>query len=186
MPLDVCRCIRRKDNSSLAEFELRLLSKVRGHIRSCQMFKDNGRYIKDDVDLIIEDNQLNANILAKYLSKYGRKCIKVINGYDALDYLSSRSPNIIWCDVKMPVMDGITFAKVAKDKYPHGMGYEGKIIGVTAYADSDTSLACMRAGMDGIVIKPYAKSDLLEHFTFHDPDPDPFPEIHQMGFSSSV
>ena len=40
------------------------------------------------------------------------------DGIDALEYMKDHKPDIIISDIKMPVMDGIEMAMIAKDYYP--------------------------------------------------------------------
>ena len=40
------------------------------------------------------------------------------DGVDALEYMKENRPDIIISDIKMPIMDGIEMAKIARDYYP--------------------------------------------------------------------
>ncbi len=41
------------------------------------------------------------------------------NGQAALDTIKETQPDIVFCDINMPVMDGITLLKTASHEYPH-------------------------------------------------------------------
>ena len=59
--------------------------------------------------LVVEDDR-NLNLaLVEILQAYNYSVMSAHNGRQALDVLKERLPDVIVCDINMPVMDGYTF-----------------------------------------------------------------------------
>lgn len=62
--------------------------------------------------LIIEDDPFHATILKKLLCSITKAHISICkNGREALAYLADTSPDVIFCDLYMPDMDGVEFIR---------------------------------------------------------------------------
>ena len=81
----------------------------------------------------------------------------VKNGQEALDQLLVQPFDIVFMDVQMPVMDGVTATKEIIRK----MGSNKPVIvAVTANAMGTDKQSYIEAGMDDYVSKPYTTSEL--------------------------
>lgn len=124
--------------------------------------------------LVVEDNAINQKILAQQLRKTG--CAKVHvadHGQDALELLSTTTffkyvgidqvpLSVILLDVEMPIMDGLTCARRIRElEQKHEIVRHVPIIGITANARVEQIAACIEAGMDEVVAKPFRVMDLL-------------------------
>ncbi len=81
--------------------------------------------------------------------KLGKSAIAE-NGKVAVEILKNESFPLVFMDVQMPVMDGLTATKIIRNE----LAYEGIIIGLSANAfqvDEDNGL---NAGMDYYLSKP--------------------------------
>jgi two-component system sensor histidine kinase/response regulator len=102
--------------------------------------------------LIAEDVSLNNKVLVGYLNKLGIKHISsVSNGLEALQIIQNNSFDIIFLDIKMPLMDGITcFQEINKlttlTKKPF-------ILATTAIVTTNPSIY-IEMGMDDYILKP--------------------------------
>lgn len=80
------------------------------------------------------------------------------SGPNALDVLESHKISVIVSDMRMPIMDGVTFLRKAKKMDPDAV----RVI-LSGYADKQT---VMRAVEDGdiwrFVVKPWNNEDLIE------------------------
>ena len=59
--------------------------------------------------LVVEDEEDIRNLLVEQLEELGYKVRKADNGAVGLQRVSEQMPDIIFVDVKMPVMDGFVF-----------------------------------------------------------------------------
>jgi two-component system, NtrC family, response regulator AtoC len=71
----------------------------------------------------------------------------------------SRHPDVVICDVMMPVMDGHEVLRRLRD-YPETAGVP--FLFLTARAEHDDRREGMRLGADDYLIKPYERTDLLD------------------------
>lgn len=114
--------------------------------------------IKGKVVLVVEDEPSLAFIFSEILQGEGIVTHVAGNGREALKLIESTVPNpdLILCDLSMPVMNGLDFIKAGLQKY-------GRlpVVMLTAHSDSETVNECMRLGAIDYVIKPF-DLDLLK------------------------
>lgn len=103
-----------------------------------------------DGHLIVDDLPSNRLVLSRMLKILKIPVDEAENGLDALKKISKRKYNIIWMDIKMPIMDGIESSKFMRKDF----GYKGPIYAVTAYTDSNTKKNCIDVGINKIIAKP--------------------------------
>ncbi len=109
--------------------------------------------------LLAEDNLSNQKVTLEILKKLGYRADAVVNGQEVLEAFERQPYDIIFMDVKMPVMNGIEAARKIRERWPDN---GPKIIAVTAYALHGDREKCLAAGMDGYIAKPVQKEDLEE------------------------
>ena len=80
------------------------------------------------------------------------------NGKEAVEKFSAQSDRIdlILMDLHMPDMDGMTACEKIR-----AQGYTVPIIAMTADVLADDRQACLAAGMNDCLVKPYKKEDLI-------------------------
>jgi len=66
-------------------------------------------------------------------------------------------PEIIFCDVDMPNMNGIEFAKEVKNLAP-----KAKLIMATSHADGPTVQELVKIGIAGYIVKPFDRQKVME------------------------
>jgi signal transduction histidine kinase/ActR/RegA family two-component response regulator len=112
--------------------------------------------------LIAEDNVVNQKVTASLLQKMGCDVKVAVNGRDALDRLGSGCFDVVLMDCHMPEMDGYEATK-----HLRAIGNRIPIIALTASAMEGEREACLAAGMDDYLAKPYQHEELqriLEHW----------------------
>lgn len=78
------------------------------------------------------------------------------NGEEFLNLLGTITADVVFMDLKMPVMDGIEATASAKQLYP-----ELTIIGFSSYENEDYVNKMMAAGANGYLLKSNDNYDLL-------------------------
>ena len=114
--------------------------------------------------LLVEDNELNAEISQFILETNGAKVIKADDGKKALDIFSSSATgkiSVILMDVMMPVMDGIS-ATSAIRLLERADAVKIPIIAMTANTYRDDVERALAAGMNAFVEKPVNADKLIE------------------------
>lgn len=66
--------------------------------------------------LIVEDVQTDLMILTSYLETLGWRVISAMNGEEALSYLSSNKPDIVFLDVVLPGRSGFEICRTIKSQ----------------------------------------------------------------------
>jgi len=114
---------------------------------------DKGTVIADMnlIALVAEDNHVNQMIITRIMDRFGITTVLVENGQLAIEAVdSAKKPfDLIFMDVQMPVMDGVTATKIIKSHTP-----DTPIIAITANTGEQDKQSYVQAGMDGIIGKP--------------------------------
>lgn len=106
--------------------------------------------------LLVEDNELNAEIAETLLGDEGAVITAVSDGRQAVDNFKSNPPgtyDAILMDVMMPVMDGITATKIIR-AMDRSDAKEIPILAMTANAFDEDAKSCIDAGMNAHLAKP--------------------------------
>lgn len=61
--------------------------------------------------LLVDDDPVFRRMTKGYLQKYGYQVIEAENGLDGLRKLRDHEPDLILCDLSMPVLNGIEFVE---------------------------------------------------------------------------
>lgn len=102
--------------------------------------------------LVVEDNQLNADILGHFLQDYGAKFDRVDNGQSAVEAYEDGVYDLILMDVMLPKMDGYEATEKILGKTRENPPVP--IVGVTAKVFRRDQVRCIEAGMVEVVHKP--------------------------------
>ncbi|MEC6797154.1 ATP-binding protein [Photobacterium sp. S4TG1] len=106
--------------------------------------------------LVVEDLKTNQMIIQLMLQKHDINVTIVDNGQAALDIIANKSFDIVLMDCRMPIMDGYCATKVLRKQ-----NFTKPIIALTAGTTTAEREACIDAGMDDILCKPYMAAELL-------------------------
>jgi CheY-like chemotaxis protein len=102
--------------------------------------------------LIVEDNEINAVILARMLTLLGYRSDIARSGADALEAVTRSGYTTILMDCQMPGMDGFTTTE--KLRAEPSAGPRIPVIAITATATTEDQARCLAAGMDDYLPKP--------------------------------
>jgi len=117
--------------------------------------------------LIVEDNPINAMVLAGMLTHMGLRSVEVGDGSQAVKALIEHRPDVVMMDINMPVMDGIA-ATAAIRRYEAQEGLAPvPIIAVTAHAMPGDEARYLEAGMNAYLSKPVLMPQLIALLETH-------------------
>ena len=117
--------------------------------------------LKEARILLVEDNVINQKIVVLSLEKLIRNIDIASNGKEALDKFGLSNYDLILMDIQMPVMDGFLATKKIRE-IEASTGSFTPIIAITANAMSGDREACLAAGMDDYISKPFQVDLLIE------------------------
>jgi len=109
--------------------------------------------------LVAEDNAVNEVLIVRVLEKLGHTPVVAHTGKEALALASSRKFDLVFMDVQMPEMDGLTATAAIREAEKAG-GPRLPIFAMTAHAMKGDRERCLEAGMDGYIAKPLRLSDI--------------------------
>ena len=120
--------------------------------------------------LLAEDNPVNRAVAQAMLDSYGCDFDVAVNGFEAVQAVRRRAYDIILMDCQMPEMDGLTAARQIRDmeskrqtksaRDTGGSRARLPIIALTANALAGDREACLAAGMDDYLAKPFTGAEL--------------------------
>jgi signal transduction histidine kinase/CheY-like chemotaxis protein len=109
--------------------------------------------------LVTDDNQENRDALAKILSDISVEVMVAKNGQEALDKVRTNRPDIVFMDIRMPLMDGLEATRRIFQEY----GRESlKIVAISASALKHERQMFLEEGFDDFIAKPFRFERICE------------------------
>ena len=109
--------------------------------------------------LIIDDAIHIRRLAARMLERVGFDTLEAGDGLKGLELLKQHKPDIVTCDISMPLMDGHEFLTAAKlDPAISNI----PIIVVTAVGQEGEAEKATEMGADAYLTKPFSSSNLIE------------------------
>ncbi|WP_054636585.1 response regulator [Thalassobacillus sp. C254] len=110
--------------------------------------------------LIVDDETLEREVLRDIVKKSNLNigiCLEAANGLTALEITKKNKIDLILMDIKMPILDGLSAAKMVKQIDPNI-----KIIFLTAYNEFDFALQTIKIGAEDFLLKPVRPKEVVE------------------------
>ena len=101
--------------------------------------------------LVIEDNPANLELMTYLLNAFGHATITATNGPEGVEAALRARPDLILCDLALPILDGFGVARRLKAE-PSLAGVP--LIAVTASAMVGDRDRVLTTGFDGYISKP--------------------------------
>jgi DNA-binding response OmpR family regulator len=112
------------------------------------------------VILIVDDDPDLAMIMRMILTHAGFEAHSCLSGQEALDWLATRTPDLILLDLMMPDINGFTILrKVRASESIKNL----PVVILTAKADQKTRQESQSAGADAFLTKPINSKSLIEY-----------------------
>jgi len=108
--------------------------------------------------LVVEDNEHVRSNISELLSNSGYKVAEAGNGLDALKSFNYEKPDLVLCDIMMPLMDGIEFYSVIRKS---DFMVNVPFIFLTAKADLELQNKAFNLGAEDYIVKPFESKNLL-------------------------
>jgi signal transduction histidine kinase/ActR/RegA family two-component response regulator len=113
--------------------------------------------------MVAEDNMVNQTVIEGILAKMGYQAHLVSDGQEAVDAFEGQFYDLIFMDIQMPEMDGLTATQKINEKF--GPRHRPIIIAMTANAMTGVREQYLDAGMDDYISKPFKLKDLQAALT---------------------
>ena len=101
--------------------------------------------------LVVDDDPVNADLLGYLLRAFGHDASLTLGGQEALRDAEAQLPDLVLCDIQMPVLDGYEVLRRLRANHRYD---DTRIVGVTALAMVGDRERVLAAGFDGYLSKP--------------------------------
>ena len=108
--------------------------------------------------LYVEDKLINQQVLSVMLEDKGCKIDLANNGQEGLEMANKKRYDLIFMDINMPVMDGLT----ASNKIKNNNKNTPPIIAITAYYDIIEESELENNGIVDVIAKPFNSKQVFE------------------------
>jgi PAS domain S-box-containing protein len=112
--------------------------------------------------LLVEDDDSISDLLLCLFSEMGIEVDQVKNGKEAVKYWQENFYDLIFMDLQMPIMDGLTATRlIREEEQTRQLQGRTKIIGLTANLREEIKKDCLKSGMDDYISKPFDLQNLI-------------------------
>ena len=108
--------------------------------------------------LLVEDNEMNRDMLARRLTRAGHSVMIAADGQQGIDLARSEAPDVVLMDMSLPVVDGWEATRRLR---AHAATAMLPIIALTAHAMEGDRDRALDAGCDDYDTKPIDLPRLL-------------------------
>lgn len=107
--------------------------------------------------LVVDDALFTRKVLREILEAEGCEVIEASNGREAVEKFKGERPNMVFLDVSMPQMDGLTTLQAIKciDK-------DAKVVMISAIGQSVTVQEAKKFGACDFIVKPFRPHQIRE------------------------
>lgn len=113
--------------------------------------------------LVVEDDHDTADFLTALLSEAGYQVEIAGDGPSALQWLDTKTPDLVLMDLMLPGVDGYTITEHIRSNALEAL----PIIMLTATGQANSKLRGFDAGADDFVVKPFLGEELLARIEVH-------------------
>ncbi|MCR4859273.1 MAG: sigma-54 dependent transcriptional regulator [Bacteroidales bacterium] len=106
--------------------------------------------------LIVDDERAIRNSLGEILGDEGYEVETAEDGVTALQKVEKEKFDVIFCDIKMPGMDGVEVLGKLME-----MGIDSAVVMISGHADIETAVDCIKKGAFDFVQKPLDLNRIL-------------------------
>lgn len=108
--------------------------------------------------LVVDDVPVNLIVVERMLDSIGYQVETAANGLEALEAVKNNHFDLIFMDIQMPEMDGFEATLRIRELGPETDSIP--IVAITANTQDSDRVACIEAGMNDYIAKPFVKKQL--------------------------
>ena len=114
--------------------------------------------------LMVEDNDINAQVIQAQLEQLGMKVTRAVDGKEAVELFRNSEVHtfdVILMDILMPGMNGYEATRTIRRLHDHADALTIPIIAMTANAFDEDKKAAYDCGMNGFISKPIVIEEIV-------------------------
>jgi two-component system, chemotaxis family, chemotaxis protein CheY len=106
--------------------------------------------------MIVEDSNLMTAVISNFVKKEGTfELLTAKNGEEAVAKYKESKPDLVFMDIKMPGMDGLTALELIRKYDP-----DAKVVMCTALKETEQEEKAKKLGAKGYIRKPFSRDDI--------------------------
>lgn len=107
--------------------------------------------------LIVDDAEVVRLSHLRCLAQANFQVEAVRDGYEALSIMELRKYDVVFLDLRMPGMDGISVLRNIKNEWP-----DTEVVIITGYPTIETAKEAVRLGAFNYLVKPVSPDDVIK------------------------
>jgi PAS domain S-box-containing protein len=107
--------------------------------------------------LIVDDERIVRASLAVYFEDMGYRVLEAGNGHDGIELCRRENPDIVFSDLRMPIMDGFEVIERLKAEFP-----ETPIVIISGVGNVSEAIQALHLGAWDYITKPIEDLDVIE------------------------
>ena len=112
--------------------------------------------------MIVDDSEESRSLLKDFLLAHNHNVVaEASNGIEAIEKYYSSKPELIFLDLVMPNLDGLSVLKKIRSQ-----DHSSKVIVITGNNDQDIFNECTKLNVLAFLIKPFNLNDVLDIIYF--------------------
>jgi signal transduction histidine kinase/ActR/RegA family two-component response regulator len=124
--------------------------------------------------LVVDDHHINRQVAQLLLQRTGMTVHTAVDGPQALSQIQTQAYDLVLMDLHMPQMDGLETTRLIR-KMP--LARQPQVIALTASAFEEDRQACLAAGMNSFMSKPFNYEELTRSLSSIFPEPNPAAQL---------
>jgi diguanylate cyclase (GGDEF)-like protein len=114
--------------------------------------------------LVVDDNQINVNVLGRFLKSVGYQVLTASNGINAIEQVKNGSIDLIILDVMLPDICGFEVCKYLQlEEKTRNI----PIIFITSLNDTESKIKAFSLGAVDFICQPFIQEELLARVKLH-------------------
>jgi len=106
--------------------------------------------------LVVDDEPGIALLCERLLTLAGFEAVTYTDPRKALEHLQTERADLLLVDIRMPEISGFDVIQLARQYQP-----EIALLAMTGYGTVETAIQALRRGVDGLILKPFEKGELI-------------------------
>ncbi len=109
--------------------------------------------------MIVEDSSLMIAVISNFIKKEGKdvEIIAAHSGEESVNMYKEQKPDLVFMDIKMPGMDGITALEEIRKSDSNA-----KVVMCTSLKEPEQEERAKKAGCAGYIMKPFSRQDIVD------------------------
>ncbi len=112
--------------------------------------------------LLVEDHAVNRKLACLLIEHCGHQVTQAVDGQEGLDAVLRQHFDVVFMDMRMPLMDGLEATRRIRASERAQGRDRVAIVAMTANAMDTDRQACLEAGMDYFMAKPFKADEVRE------------------------